>query len=30
MVDGAANFESAIDRDWWRDLVEAAKGLNNQ
>jgi hypothetical protein len=27
MVDEAASFETAIDRDKWRGLVEAAKGL---
>jgi hypothetical protein len=28
MVDKTASFETAIDRDKWRGLVEAAKGLN--
>ncbi|XP_060861781.1 craniofacial development protein 2-like [Metopolophium dirhodum] len=27
MVDGAATFETSIDRDRWRGLVEAVKGL---
>jgi len=26
-VDGAASFKTAIDRDRWRGLVKAAKGL---
>jgi len=28
-LDGAASFETAIDCDRWRDLLEAAKGLND-